>query len=127
MFSVPTSETATLSVPAVLAALLAAVLDAGALDAVALDAAELVGAALVAGALDVGALDTGVATDPQAARNAMVLPETSNPKAVRRVIPSPRMDCSRSMSFRSLFMCLLGWPRRYPNPRRWDIRRVELG
>jgi hypothetical protein len=104
MFSVPTSATATLSVPAVLAALLAAVLDAGAVDAVALDAAELAGAALVAGALDVGALDAGVATDPQAARNAMVLPEASNPKAVRRVIPPLRMDCSLSMSFRSLFM-----------------------
>jgi hypothetical protein len=75
------------------------------LDAVALDAAELVGAALVAGALEVGALDTGVATDPQAAaRNAMVLPEASNPNAVRRVIPPLRMDCCLSMSFRSLFM-----------------------
>src|SRR5579871_916644 len=98
MFSVPTSPTATLSVPPVLEALLANVLEAGALDTVALDAAEDAGAALVAWALDVGALDAGVATDAQAARNAAVLPEASNPKAVRRVIPPRRMDCSLSMS-----------------------------
>src|SRR5215510_4188864 len=94
-FSVPTSPTATLSVPPVLAALL---------DAAALNAAEVAGAALVPGAIDVGALDTGVATDPQAARNAVVLPEASSPNAVRRVIPTLRMDCSLFMSFRSRFM-----------------------
>jgi len=118
MFSVLMSPTATLSVPPVLAALLAAVPDAGALAAVALDAAELVGAALVAGALDVGALEAGVATELQAARNAMVLPEASNPKAVRRVIPPLRMDCSLSMSFHSLFMSWPSWLKR------WDIWRV---
>ncbi|MBV9577796.1 MAG: hypothetical protein JO057_04305 [Chloroflexi bacterium] len=110
---------------AVVAALLAAVLDAGALDAVALNVAELAGAPLVVGALDVGALDAGVATDPQAAINAMVLPEASNPKAVRRVIPPLRMDCPLSM-FRSVFHVSTGLARRYLYLRSWDIRRVTL-
>src|SRR5579864_7119116 len=103
MFSVPMSWTATLSVPPLLAAPPVAVLDAGALVAGALDAAELVGATLDVGALDAapldgGVLDAGVAADPQAARSAMVVPEASNFKAVRRVIPPTRMDRSLSMS-----------------------------
>src|SRR5579859_8026809 len=102
MFSVLMSWTATLSVLPVWAAPPAAVLDAGAVDAGALVAAELAGAAVDAAPLDGGVLDAGAPADWHEPRRAKTLPEASNFKAVRRVIPPLTLDRPLSMSIHSL-------------------------